>query len=193
MTNPALRLPPSGPVFKNGNGVPVVMGPGAMLRLVEARTTCSAGNVIPTVPDVIGNPIGTAGFLLAFDKPSPGLQYRATLKCDVLNPTTNAAAAVELYLEYSADGATGWTLAASNSHVVGAGPVATSAGRHIEIDMPLGFGSALGVVAGQANLFLRARIGASVLGGQVQLVSPVTPGGNPGSVGAVDMTFSEHV
>ncbi len=179
--NIPIRLAPSGPVV-------ATMGAGAQLRLVEATTTSINANTIPTVPAVLGNPIGSATFgPLILTKPAPTNNYRATVVADVYNPTTNVLAQVELYLDVSKDGIN-WTQAASNSHQVGFG-----GSRQIRLDMSMRAGSALAVAANDATLQLRCRIGASANGGNVLLVGPTTPGGDPLSAGAVDMQLMELV
>lgn len=188
----AVRLSPSGPVITSVTGVGYLPGHGAQLRLAEATCTSQTSNVVPTVPAVLGPVIGTPanspGVSLA--APNPALFYRATVICDVQNVSTNVDAQVELYFDTSPDGAT-WTEVASNSHVVkGAGPAGTA--RQIRLDLPMQSGANIGVVAGQANLFLRTRIGASTGGGTTtSLIGPSTPGGDTKGVGCVDVQLQE--
>lgn len=188
----ALRISPSGPVVGNAVGVGYLPGKGARLRLAEATCTSQTSNTVPTVPavlgPVIGNPVNSPGVSLAL--PNPGLNYRATVICDVKNASTNVDAQVELYFYTSPDAVT-WTEVASNSHTVsGAGPAGTS--RQIRLDMPLQPGSNIGIVAGQPQVFLQARIGASTGGGSlVSLIGPATPGGDVKGVGAVDVQLEE--
>jgi hypothetical protein len=163
------------------------MATGARLRLVEATTTSINANTIPTVPAVIGNPIGSATFPpLALQHPDPAKNYRATVVCDVYNPTTNVAAQVELYLDTSQDAGATWQEQASNSHIVG-----FSTSRQIRLDLPMRPGSSFPVAAGAAALQLRCRIGASTNGGNVVLYGPLTPGGDTAGVGCVDLQFEE--
>lgn len=181
----AVRLAPSGPVIANALGGPFTPGAGARLRLVEATTTCGT-NPIPTVPAIIGNPIGTDGFALIIPSPKQALNYRATAVCDVRNPTTNVTHQVQLYWDTSPDGVT-WTNQSSNSHQVDA---ATT--RQIRHDMPLLAGGAYGVAANAAALYARCRIGASAGGGVVLLVSEVAPGADAiTSKGSIDLQLEE--
>lgn len=184
--NAALRLSPSGPVITNVVGAPLKFGSGARLRLVESTSTCGAGNTIPTVPAILANPIGTGTVSASLVGPSPGLAYRATVLCDVMNPTTNVTQQVELYIDTSPDGVT-WTERASNSHVVAAGTA-----RMIRLDLPLSSGASNGVTAGDGSLNFRCRIGASTGGGSAVVSAPVTPGAPAGSSkGTILQTFEE--
>lgn len=178
--NIPLRVPPSGPVI-------ATLGTGALLRLVEATTTSINANTIPTVPAVIGNPIGSATFPpLSMQHPDPAKNYRATVVCDVYNPTTNVLAQVELYIDTSRDAGATWQEQASNSHQVGFG-----GSRQIRLDLPMRPGSTFPVQAGDAAVQVRCRIGASANGGVVLLQGPTTPGGDTAGVGAVDFQFQE--
>ena len=182
----SIRVPPSGPFILNGQGVNLVFGIGARLRLTEATVTCGAGNTIPTVPAIVGNVIGSGTFGVSLANPDPGLRYRATIVADVYNPTTNVLGSCELYWDASRDGATNWVEVASNSHSIG-----FSGTRQVRLDLPMQLGAALGVVAGDAVLALRCRIGANSNGGVVVLQSPVTPGGDVKGVGAIDAQMEE--
>lgn len=165
-----VRLSPSGPNIVNSDGGPFDPGHGARIRLVEASTTITGTITIPTTPTELGNPMGGTAYRLLLDAPDPGHYFRVTTLVDVLNPTTNANAAVELYVDLSTDGAS-WTEYASNSHLIG-----FSGARQIRCDMKLKLGSAVGVQAGQANMYVRTRIGASSGGGVVLVESSATPG-----------------
>lgn len=175
--NKPIRLSPSGPNLNNAGGAPFAPGPGARLRLVEAQTTITGTLTIPTAPTTIAQQLGLTTFFLQLTQPDPNLEYRADILLDVVNPTTNVSAQVELYLDTSTDGAT-WLEVASNAHVVG-----FSGARQIRLDKKLTAGSAIGVGVGQPNLYVRARIGASINGGVVVVSTPGTPGGDPGTPG----------
>lgn len=182
----AIRLSPSGPVIANAGGGPFAPGPGASLRLVEAQCTIGGSLAIPTVPVAIGPTLGAVGFFDVLAGPNPALNYRASVLLDVFNGTTNASASVELYLDSSTDGVT-FTELASNTHLV-----AQNGGRQIRLDKRLTSGVNFGVVAGQASLYLRARIGASTqVYPNVLAESALTPGDTPGSVGTVLMQLEE--
>src|ERR1700749_2812495 len=109
--NTAIRLSPSGPVITNGTPQgPFQPGNGARLRLAEATSTISAtGNTIPTAPAVIGFTLGANPAIVpALSAPNDGLFYRATVSCDVSNPSTNVIGEVQLYIETRVDGGTPW-------------------------------------------------------------------------------------
>jgi len=183
--NLPIRLSPSGPILANENGAPFVPGPGARLRLVEAYGTCGS-NPIPTVPAVIGDPIGQPGFELHIDAPKQLLQYRATAVCEVRNPTTNETQSVQLYWDTSIDAVT-WVNQSSNTHQVEAGTT-----RLIRHDLPLLAGAAYGVTTNAARLYARCRIGAADGGGSVSLVSEIAPGASgPTSKGTIDLQLEE--
>jgi hypothetical protein len=167
MSNGAVRLAPSGPIVTNPNGGTFTPGTGARLRLAEATCTSSAGNTVPTVPAVIAPALTSAAGapIPVLPLPSPKLNYRATLVCEVKNASTNATSQVELYLDVSADGVTYVNVASNTHEVLPQNSAAPGQARLIRIDLPLSTGTAIGVVAGQPNLFLRGRIGASVGGG----------------------------
>lgn len=195
----ALRVSPSGPLAGNGSGGTFDPGVGARLRLAEANCTIGGtGGLIPTAPSVIGpNGIGGANpIFLGLSGVQAGRHYRATVLCDVDNPSTNVVGEVQLYIETSTDQVT-WTEQASNTHRVNSTEVAPAVviGRQIRCDLPLTSGAALGVTstpgAGSPNLFVRARIGASSGGGVVEMYTPVTPGGDLKSVGSFLLQFEE--
>jgi len=188
-----IRLSPSGPVLANGAGAGFNPGTGARLRLNEAQTTVGNSNVIPTAPTPIGNALGSTFIECVMPLPDPGLEYRATVVCDVENPSTNVAGQVELYVETSVDGGTTWSEQASNSHRVNSTEVAPAVplARTVRLDMPLTFGSTLGVTAGTTALLMRCKIGASSGGNVLLLSSPVTPGGDLKSKGTVYFGFEE--
>lgn len=176
MTTGPIRLSPSGPIVDNDAGAPFAPGPGARLRLTEATSTSVSTNVIPTVPAELNSTIGVPGFELLFANANADLQYRATVLCDVTNPTTNQSHSIELYLDSGPTNVGPWTEVAKNQHTLAA---ATS--RQIRLDMPIKSGHANGMANGQTTLWIRARIGASS-GGAVSLVS----GGNAVSAGATN-------
>jgi len=189
----AVRLSPSGPIIANANGGPFTPGPGAQLRLVEATTTCTGTLAIPTVPTQIARLLGGTNFAVNIGvasggpgaQPSPSHQYRATVLLDVYNPTTNAAAEVQLYLDMSTDNAT-WREVANNDHLVG-----FSGAKQIRLDAPLQYGSVYGVLPADTNLYLRARIGASSGGGIVLVDSAATVGDATHNQGTVLLQLTE--
>ncbi len=172
--NQPIRLSPSGPVIANAAGGPFAPGPGARVRLVEATTTIAGTSgvlLIPSTPTEIANPPGTTNFRVQLPDPNSALEYRATIICDVLNPTTNANASVELYIDTSSDAGSTWHEQVSNSHLVG-----FSGARQIRCDMPLRPGANVNAVSGAPAVLVRARIGASSGGGVVMIESAGTPG-----------------
>lgn len=200
MTSGPIRLAPSGPVLSNAGGAPFIPGPGARLRLVEQGflvTTAAAANVIPTAPGVLG-PAGVGvgnGQNLILAIPNPLLNYRASILCDVSNPSTNVVGEVQLYLEVSTDGGVTYVERASNTHLVfspQAAPAAPAA-RQIRLDLQLTAGLTLGVPASGAPpaMFVRAKIGASSGGGTVTVLSLATPGGDLKSVGTALIQLEE--
>ncbi len=181
----AVRLSPSGPVIANANGGPFAPGPGAQLRLVEATTTCAGSLAIPTVPTQVANVLGGTNFSVNLAAPNVGLEYRATVICDVYNPTTNALAEVQLYIDMSTNNAT-WREIANNDHLVG-----FSSSRQVRLDAPLKAGLTYGIVANDATVYLRARIGASSGGGIVSISSAATVGDATNNQGTVLLQLSE--
>ncbi len=187
----AIRLSPSGPNIANANGGPFTPGAGAQLRLVEATTTCAGTVAIPTVPTQIARLLGGTNFAVNMgvaaggNAPTPSHQYRATVLLDVYNPTTNAAAEVQLYLDMSTDNAT-WREVANNDHLVG-----FSGTKQIRLDAPLQYGSIYGVLPADQNLYLRARIGATSGGGIVLVDSAATVGDALHNQGTVLLQLTE--
>lgn len=191
----AVRLSPSGPNLTNASGGAFNPGPGARLRLVEGSTTIAAGTagIIPTALAVVGPVIGSgAPLLLVLNAPSPSLKYRATVLCDVINPSTNVLGEVQLYLETSVDNVT-FTEFCSNTHIVNSSEVAPAVplSRQIRLDLQLVAGSVLGVTSATPNLFVRAKVSATSGGGIVLVSSLPTPGGDTKSVGTVLLQFEE--
>ena len=200
MTAGPIRLAPSGPILGNAQGAPYIPGAGARLRLVEQGflvPTAAAANVIPTAPAVLGGAgIGVGnGQLLILAVPNPALSYRATILCDVSNPSTNVLGEVQLYIEVSTDGGVTYVERASNTHLVNSPEVAPAAplARQIRLDLQLTGGLALGVPASGAApaMFVRAKIGASSGGGTVTVLSLATPGGDLKSVGTALFQLEE--
>ncbi len=181
----AVRLSPSGPVISNVNGGPLAPGPGAQLRLVEATTTCAGSLAIPTVPTQIANVLGGTNFSVSLAAPNATLEYRATVLCDVFNPTTNALAEVQLYIDMSTDNAT-WREVANNGHLVG-----FSDARQIRLDATLKGGANYGILANDARVYVRARIGASSVAGGVSISSLATSGDATNNQGSVLLQLSE--
>lgn len=174
----AIRLSPSGPSIANAGGAPFAPGPGARLRLNEATSTGTQA-LSASVAPLVGS-----GYVIALDAPNPALNYRATALIDAENDSTNVTAAIQLYLDISPDNAT-WTEVASNGHLVG--PLSV---RQIRVDSPLKLGSALGVLTTWTNIFLRARIGASV-GAAASTSSGSVPGADPTNKGTALLQLEE--
>lgn len=199
MVTGAVRLSPSGPILSNANNAPYVPGPGARLRLVEAQGTLGTGTLglIPTAPAIVSlaSGIGVApATTVALLVPNPGLNYRATVKCDVQNPSTNVLGEVQLYIETSEDGVT-FTERASNTHIINSTEVAPAVplARQISLELALTLGANIGVTGAPQSptLVVRAKIGATSGGGILQLLSPVTPGGDLKSVGTFLLQLEE--
>lgn len=180
-----LRLSPSGPVVGS-------IGYGFRLRYSDIQSGMSGSLAIPTTKTVINadGQGGTTPITRAFASPSPDKFYRANLRMDLLNNTTNVAAQVTLFLETSVDG-TNWTVQSKNAHVV---PPTTggSFARQVAIAMPLVQGATLNVVPTSANLYLRASYQTTVGGAADVLVSsPATSGSVTGLNGTIYMEFEE--
>ena len=167
MSNGALRLSPSGPVVTNAAGGSYLPVPGSSLRLVEGTTTVGGSNVIPTAANyaasvTLGLALGGPALTETLTGPQRGLNYRATVLCDVPNPSTNGAGEVQLYLETSVDGGVTWLEQASNTHLVEPSTAGGTA-RQIRLDMTLRQGAVCAVPAtpnASNSLQIRARIGA---------------------------------
>jgi len=168
MVDTVIRLAPSGPPIENAGGGDAALGTGARLRLAEATSTVGdTTNAITTVDQVIGvalaaapifsdGPMTTSLLLPAVNK-----NYRATLCCDVMSDLTNANAKVTIGIQTSADGIT-WTTKVQNEHWLGFAANNTGAdnARQCRLDLTLRTGTALGVVAGDADLAVRGIIKA---------------------------------
>jgi hypothetical protein len=128
-----------------------------------------------------GPPITNAnGGPLVFG-PGPGLEYRATLACDVVNTSTNTEGVVEMFLDASIDGGAYVNLY-HNEHVIAAvHPSLTGIqeARQCQIWMPLTTGSAFGVLTTSTSVKLRARLKTN---GGVLAVSSLPGSGNTGSI-----------
>lgn len=202
MTDPILRLPPSGPPIKNAGGGGFAPGSGARLRLAETTSPMSGSLAVPASPDVIC-PDGfgsTDAIVLTLAAPKQALKYRARLALDVLNTTTNVSAEVILYLDVSIDGGTTYTNRAKVDHVVGVTPQDTAGhtaigtnARGVEIRMPMLTGAQLGINDNTppANIKLRARANSQV--GSVLVSSLASSGGTPvtGLNGTIAMELEE--
>ncbi len=191
--NTAIRQSPSGPVVANTANGPYKPGVGARLRLVEATSTVGDG-VIPTAVDypsaaLIGPAIGS-GAPLSVTLPAVDtrLNYRATVLCDVVNPSTNVAGRVQLFLEGSWDAGATWHELASNAHAVLPCAAGGSA-RQIRCDLPLSTGGSQGFVSG-ADLTVRARVGAQA-GGNANMYVSAPAVGDGASRGSVLLQLEE--
>jgi hypothetical protein len=192
----AIRLAPSGPDVANSSGGEFDPGTGARLRLAEAVTTVgSTTGVITTVDQVIGVQLAAApvpgdspmsASLLA---PTPAKNYRATLNCDVMSSLTNANVKVTIGIQTSPDGTT-WTTKVQNEHWLGlvAGNTGAGNARQCQLDLTLRSGTALGVVAGDAQLAVRGIIKADVAGA---FLAHPNGSGAEGGVGNCHVTLEE--
>jgi hypothetical protein len=200
MSNPIIRLAPSGPPILNSAGGPLGFGPGARLRLTEACSVMGGSQAIPTVPDVIA-PDGfgaTDAIVLTLDSPKEGLNYRANICLDVLNTSTNAEGEVVLYLDVSIDSGATYTNRAKNVHLIGPLEGSGAQARSAQVWLPLITGAALGVVDATppASIKLRARAQAVAQGvpGSLLVSSLATSdGGSPvsGLNGTIHMELEE--
>lgn len=184
----AIRLSPSGPNLTNDDGGPFAPGPGARIRLVQGHCTVSAVTQIPTTPAtgvVIGPTFGDPALNRTLPAPLPGLQYRASISCDLANQATSDGT-VTLFLDTSVDGVA-WTEAASNKHNVMGGSMSDgrNGSRRAKLDLLLTQGADLGVTSSPptAALYVRARIiGTNDLTSFCLLVSDVTDAAGVGTI-----------
>jgi hypothetical protein len=201
MVDKAIRLSPSGPDIVNSGGTPFAPGPGARMRMQDLSSVIGDGSVvIPTAKTTIK----AAGFTgsdadalqLSMDLPKVGARYGMQLTFDVVNTSTNIDSTVDLYLEVSVDGGTTWTERASNQHHPSAAADLTTdvlSGRQVSLFVPLGLGSALGVVAGSPSIKVRAAAAQpTYLGGAgAELYSPLTDVSSATSKGTFYMRLEE--
>ncbi len=198
MTIQKIRIAPSGPFVLNDDGATLGFGPGAQLRLTEGGSTIGGTLVIPTTPTELGTTLGGTDQRMSLALPKTGLSYRAEVSLDILNPTTNVAGEVQLYLDTSVDAGVSWDEQASGTFLCNpSGNIAPSAqdtARPIRLNLLLSSGAVLGVTSApaSASILVRARVGASSGGGTVRVQSPVTPGGDEHSVGTFHIELSEH-
>lgn len=197
----AIRLSPSGPDIKNSGGAPFAPGPGARMRMADRSDVIGDGSeVIPTAKTTIK----AAGFggsdadalTLTLDLPNAAARYGMLLTFDVVNTSTNIDSTVDLFLDVSVDGGTTWTERASNQHHPSAAADLTTdvlSGRQMSLYVPLGLGSALGVVAGSPSLKIRPSAAQpSYLGGAgAELYSPSTSLSSGTSKGTFYMRLEE--
>ncbi len=175
MTNPIVRLAPSGPPILNTGGGPLSFGPGARLRLAEAVSTMSGSLAVPAAADVIA-PDGfgqTDAIVLTLDAPKEALSYRANLTLDLQNTSTDSEGQVVLYLDVSVDGGATYTNRAKNVHLLGPVHPSLTEGveaRQAEVAMPLILGSALGVSDAVPTPSIKLRARASLPLGAAGLV-----------------------
>lgn len=198
MTQPSIRLSPSGPPIGNAEGGPLSFGPGARLRLAEAVTPMSGNLILPTTPDVIG-PAGfgdPATTFLAIQNPRAEYFYRAELSLDLQNLATNGGGEVILFLDISRDDGVTWENRVKNSHVVMSGSQGgANADNHAmscQIWMPRTSGAALALVTdGTPSLRLRARAQAAIGNPNVVVYSPSSVGGIVGLSGTIHLSLEE--
>lgn len=187
-----LRKSPSGP-FVTVNGIPIDIGSGAQLRLVDGSGTVGGSTVIPTAPAILGSAVIGVPLTAALPLPNPGYKYGAHVSCDVANPSTNTPGAVQLYLDASIDGGSTWTEIAQNSHTVYPSLSIPGNSRNIRLDLPLLPAVQFAVTATPAtpSLTFRARIGASSGGGVVTLES-LNGSGTGLQIGTVYLAATEN-
>jgi hypothetical protein len=197
MPGTPIRLSPSGPVIGNTGGAPLGFGPGAILRLTEAQSVMSGTLIIPTIPGLIC-PDGfgqTDAIVLTLDAPKEALEYRANLKLDVLNTSTNTEGQVTLFLDVSVDGGATYTVVAKNTHKIAAvHPSLTevSEAREMSVNLPLATGLTLGVTDAlptpTPSIKLRARAQSMTIAVQPTVDSLGTITGDAGTVAGLNGT-----
>jgi hypothetical protein len=176
-----LRLSPSGPPLENSGGAPIMLGPGARLRMVDTATPLGVVNdnsEIPTLAAVVtfdgfgGSPASPV--LLNLPKPNPALYYRAQVQVDVI-ATTDDDATVQVFLDVNLDPTSSvWTNVASNTHKVRGVSSLANGTSQVSLSMNKTLGSALGITAETANLAWRVRM-ACPENPIARLYSPTTP------------------
>lgn len=174
-----VRRSPSGPVLALG------FGAGAMLRLAEDSTTIVGSLAVPQNNTIqIGRTLGD-NFKMVMTHPSPDLDYRGTVFIDVVNTADESNSDVSLFIDTSKDGST-WQNRVANLHIIGGADY-----RYIRLDMVLTSGEDLGVIEGDAALYLRARIGSTT--NTVEVDSNDTTQAAQSQVGTAYLSMSEHL
>lgn len=157
-----IRLSPSGPVIAS-------FGRGMRLRLTEEQATMAPGEgvdlVIPSTTTGVINHDGFGGespVTVELLLPKPNLSYRATLRLDVWNFTTNISGQLVLWIDATVDGGLNWQPVAKNGHQIqpqiGADAARDGANMPLTCQLTNTDGSTFGVVAGTAALRLRGRV-----------------------------------
>lgn len=190
MTDPAIRLAPSGKPLSNANGGAFAPGSGSRIRLVEANSPMAGTVAIPTDDTGIISPAGFgvsgAAVVLTLGSPSSGLKYRATLALDVSNTSTNTEGSVELFIDASIDDGATFVNIYNNTHAIAAvHPSLTGIAevRGAQLWAPLTSGQALNIVSGTTpSLKIRARVKS--LGG-------ITAVSSTGGTGTIHMELEE--
>lgn len=192
-----LRQGPSGPFLTNDGGAPLDFGDGARLRMVDLSQVIPGPQFVPTAKTTIK----AAGFTgvdadaltLTLTGPKPGARYAAELTFDVVNDSTNTDASVNLYLDVSVDDGTTWTEFAASTHRPPSASTASPSGRQVSLHLPLGLGSALGVLPDSPSLKIRSAASQPTFLGGVgsALASPDTAGSSTTSKGSFYLRLEE--
>jgi hypothetical protein len=127
------------------------------------------------------------------DGPKQALEYRANLKLDVLNTSTNTEGQVTLFLDVSVDGGATYTVVAKNTHKIAAvHPSLTevSEAREMSVNLPLASGLTLGVndTLPTPSIKLRARAQSMTIAVQPTVDSLGTITGDAGTVAGLNGT-----
>ncbi len=174
----AVRLSPSGPELMTGPDVPVAVGTGMVLRMVEAQTS-SAGQVCTTTPVALL----PADLTVGLDNPQPDYYYSADIACQFVNTATGAQVLdLDLYGSYDAFATAGFRISRSSIECQGTDGVGQAFTHQA---MRLGSNLPTPVVA-QARLSLRAYISSQ---SAVPASLNVKGIGNPGPLW---ITLREH-
>ncbi len=149
-----IRYSPSGAVI-------ATLAAGARLRLAELESPMAGSAAVPTSKSVICSDGfgGAAPLICTLLLPKPNLKYRAELRLDVWNITTNVGGQVAIFIETSRDGVNFTSNRAQNAHIVqaqlGDSSEENGQARQLSLVMPLISGADLGVVDGDASLKVR--------------------------------------
>lgn len=157
-----IRLSPSGPVIAS-------FGTGMRLRLADVEATMD-GEIDKVIPSTNAGVINYDGFggeapvTVQLTNPKPGRTYRAELRLDVWNYTTNISGQLAMFIEASVDGGTNWTIVARNGHQIqsqiGADAARDGQTREVSLAFVNTIGSSIGILDTTATLKLRGRLQA---------------------------------